>query len=88
MSKESIPVGTKIKNTFDNHIWIFNRITSNGLTTTKWEDFGSDDTCIAGNNGVHGLVTGSNDKFEGHIDIRGIISINGLKEEIDSLINI
>ena len=86
ITKEQIPVGTKIKNTFDNHIWVFNRITLNGLTTYRWEDFGSDTICVASNNGVHGLVTGSDDKFEGHIDLRGIITINGLREEIESLI--
>lgn len=86
ITKEQIPVGTKIKNTFDNHIWVFNRTTFNGLTTYRWEDFGSDNICVASNNGVHGLVTGSDDKFEGHIDLRGIITINGLREEIESLI--
>ena len=86
ITKEQIPVGTKVKNTFDGHIWVFNRITFDGLTTYRWEDFGSDTICVASNNGVHGLVTGSDDKFEGHIDIRGIITINGLREEIESLI--
>lgn len=86
MTKEHIPMGTKVKNLFDNHIWVFNRINIGGLTTYKWEDFGSDTICIASNNGVHGLVTGSDDKFEGHIDLNGVITINGLKEEIESLI--
>lgn len=86
LSLNSIPTGTKIKNTFDNHIWILNRITLDGLTIAKWEDFGSDNICVASNDGVHGLVTGSSDKFKGHIDLTGVISINGLEEELTSIL--
>lgn len=80
-----VPTGTKIKNLFDNHIWILNRITKDGLTSTKWEDFGSDNVCIANNHGVHGLVTGSQNRLEGYVDINGTISINGLQEELLNL---
>ena len=86
INKDNIPTGTKIKNTFDDHIWVFNKVSHSGLTTYKWEDFGSDNICIASNDGVHGLVTGSNNKFEGHIDLKGVITINGLIEEIESLV--
>ena len=86
VTKDLIPNGTKIKNTYDNHIWIINRISIDGLTTIKWEDFGSDNICIASNNGVHGLVTGSQNKFRGYVDINGVISINGLEEELNSII--
>lgn len=85
IDKDKIPSGTKIKNTFDNHVWVFNRITVDGLTTYKWEDFGSDNICIASNQGVHGLVTGSLNKLEGHVDLKGVITINGLKEELEQL---
>lgn len=86
LTKYHIPSGTKIKNTYDNHIWVLNSIFSNGLTITKWEDFGSDNICIATNQGVHGLVTGSQDKYRGYIDLQGTISINGLEEELNSII--
>ena len=82
-----IPSGTKIKNLFDNHIWVLNRIIRDGLTTQKWEDFGSDTVCIANNHGVHGLVTGSQNRLEGYIDRNGTISINGLQEELTNLKN-
>lgn len=85
--KENIPNGTKIKNTFDNHIWVFNRVSVSGLTTCKWQDFGSDTICVASNDGVYGLVTGSDERYEGKIDLRGIITINGLKEDIQSLMD-
>lgn len=86
LSLNSIPTGTKIKNTYDNHIWILNRITLDGLTVAKWEDFGSDNICVANNDGIHGLVTGSSDKLKGHVDLKGVISINGLEEELTSIL--
>ena len=85
ITKDLIPNGTKIKNTYNQHIWILNRITIGGLTTLKWEDFGSDNICVASNDGVHGLVTGSQDKFKGHVDLNGVISINGLEEELSTI---
>ena len=85
ITKDLIPNGTKIKNTHNQHIWVLNRIISSGLTTLKWEDFGSDNICIASNDGVHGLVTGSQNKFRGYVDINGVISINGLEEELNSI---
>lgn len=85
--EENIPNGTKIKNTYDNHIWVFNNITVNGITTIKWEDLGSDTICTASNDGVKGLVTGSEDKFRGYIDLKGVISINGLEEELTNILS-
>lgn len=81
-----IPAGTKIKNTFDNHIWVLNRLTQNGLTTHKWEDFGADNICIASNDGVHGLVAGSQDHFKVFVDVNGTMSINGLEEDFQLLL--
>lgn len=86
ITKDQLPSGTKIKNTFDNHIWVLNRISINGLTTYKWEDYGSDAICIANNKGIHGLVTGSQEKLRGYVDINGVISINGLEEELTSIL--
>lgn len=86
ITKDLIPNGTKIKNTYNQHIWILNRINNSGLTTIKWEDFGSDNICVASNDGVHGLVTGSQNRFRGYVDINGVISINGLEEELNSIL--
>ena len=86
VEESDLTAGTKIKNTFDNHIWVLNKIKgSDGLTQLKWEDFGSDNICIAGNNGVHGLVSGSQDKLKGYIDVKGVISINGLEEDLTNI---
>lgn len=83
---DAIPVGTRVKNTYDNHIWVFNKYSKDGLNTYKWEDFGSDNICIASNDGVHGLVTGSQEHFKAFIDVNGTISINGLEEEFHDLL--
>lgn len=83
---DAIPVGTRVKNTYDNHIWVFNRYSKDGLNIYKWEDFGSDNICIASNDGVHGLVTGSQEHFKAFIDVNGTISINGLEEEFHDLL--
>lgn len=86
ISESDIPANTKIKNLFDNHIWVLNKVkTIDGLTRNKWEDFGSDTICIANNAGIHGLITGSQDKFKGYIDVKGTLSINGLEEELNKL---
>lgn len=85
ITKDLIPNGTKIKNTYNQHIWVFNHIFSDGLIIMKWEDFGADNICIASNDGIHGLVTGSQNKFRGFIDINGVISINNLEEELNSI---
>lgn len=84
---EDIPDGSKIKNTHNNHTWVFNRYldSTTNVVSYKWEDFGSDSICIANNDGVHGLVTGSQENFRGFIDINGIISINGLEEEFNTI---
>ena len=84
---EDIPNGSKIKNTYNNHTWVFNRYldSTTNVVSYKWEDFGSDSICIANNDGVHGLVTGSQENFRGFIDINGVISINGLEEEFNSI---
>lgn len=86
ITKDLIPNGTRIKNTYNNHIWVFNRFNSSGLTQTKWEDFGSDTICIANNSGIHGLVTGSQERLKGHVDVTGVISVNGLEEELSSIL--
>lgn len=86
VTEETIPNGTKIKNTFDNHIWLFNNIVINGINIHKWEDLGSDNICIANNKGVKGLVTGSEERYRGYIDMNGVISINGLEEELNLIL--
>ena len=86
ISKNDVPTSTKIKNTYDNHIWILNRTYINGLTRSKWEDFGSDTVCVASNDGVHGLVTGSQERYMGFVDLQGRITINGLQEDITEIL--
>lgn len=86
ITKDQIPTATKVKNTFDNHIWVLNRVHVNGLTQSKWEDFGSDTICIASNDGVHGIVAGSQERYKGFIDLQGRITINGLQEDLNEIL--
>lgn len=86
VKKEEIPAGTRIKNLHDNHIWVFNKFILNGITTYKWEDYGSDLICTATNDKTLGVVKGSNERFRGHVDLTGVISINGLEEELQIIL--
>ena len=42
---------------------------------------------MADNKGTAGLVTGSNERLRGYIDLNGVISINGLEEELADILN-
>lgn len=75
--------GTKVKNLYDNHIWVFN---DDPELQNPWSDQGTDAIIAdANNDGLHGLVTGSYEDLEGSIDIKGHITINGLKEKLNSI---
>lgn len=82
-SQSEIYNGTKVKNLYDNHIWVFN---DDPELQNPWSDQGTDPIILdANNDGLHGLVTGSYEDLEGFIDIKGHITINGLKEKLNSI---
>ena len=82
-SQSEIYNGTKVKNLYDNHIWVFN---DDPELQNPWSDQGTDAIIAdANNDGLHGLVTGSYEDLEGFIDIKGHITINGLKEKLNSI---
>lgn len=82
-SQSEIYNGTKVKNLYDNHIWVFN---DDPELQNPWSDQGTDAIIAdANNDGLHGLVTGSNEDLEGFIDIKGHITINGLEEKLNSI---
>ena len=82
-SQSEIYNGTKVKNLYDNHIWVFN---DDPELQNPWSDQGTDAIIAdANNDGLHGLVTGSYEDLEGFIDIKGHITINGLKEKLKSI---
>ena len=85
-TEDSVPHGTKIKNLYDNNVWILNRVVENDHVVLKWENFGTDAVSLANNTGTSGLVTGSHDKYRGFIDVSGVISINGLEETLDTIL--
>lgn len=93
-----IPDQTKVKNTFDGHIWVYVQ------ETNTWLDEGADTVVTANNEGVLGSVTGIeydptdiNTKFKISIDKEynsvdkswqstGTMTVNGLAEEFDKVI--
>lgn len=75
--------GTKVKNLYDNHIWVFN---DDPDLQNPWSDQGADAIIAnANDDGLHGLVTGSIEYLEGSIDVEGHITIRGLKEKLNSI---
>lgn len=78
--------GTKVKNLYDNHIWILTNTPDSDPAVFSWQDNGVDPTIVdANNDGLHGTVTGSYEHLEAFIDLLGHITINGLQEELDSI---
>lgn len=88
-----IPDQTKVKNTFDGHIWVYIQEES------VWIDEGADTVVTANNEGILGSVTGveydlddPNTKFKISIEkdnsgaSTGKMSVNGLQEEFDQVI--
>lgn len=80
--------GTKVINLHDNHIWVLTNTPDSEPAVFSWEDLGAvQNVSDATNDGIHGLVTGSYNEWEGSIDLLGHISINGLEENFDKLID-
>ena len=76
----AIPDQTKVKNTYDGIIWLY--VESDNI----WLNQGTDVVIQANNDGVLGVVTGSLEQYKGKIESDGTISINGLKEKLDSMV--
>lgn len=86
--KSEIYNGTKVKNLFNNDIWVLTNTpaSSSSPAVFSWSNQGADAIIADANNyGLHGLVTGSYEDLEGFIDINGHITINGLKEKLNSI---
>lgn len=82
-SQSEIYNGTKVKNLYDNHIWVFN---DDPELQNPWSDQGTDAIIAdANNDGLHGLVTGSYEDYYGSIDSLGRITINKLEEDLDNI---
>lgn len=77
-----IPDQTKVKNLYDGHIWVY------VLNDNNWVDEGADVVVTANNEGVLGVVTGSEDQFQISINSDGIMSVNGLEESLNNKLNI
>lgn len=76
-----IPNQTRVKNLYDNVVWILNNHSIDGQATFNWVSDGKDVVGLASNTEA-GIVLGSNEDYQGSIDVNGHISINGLAEYI------
>ena len=74
-----IPDQTRVKNLHDNVVWILNNHSIDGQVTFNWVSDGKDVVGLASNTEA-GIVLGSNEDYQGSIDVNGHISINGLQE--------
>lgn len=80
--------GTKVKNLYDNHVWVLTNTPDSDPVVFSWQDVGEDaNISDANNDGVHGLITGSYEHLEGFIDLLGHITINGLSDELNSRVD-
>lgn len=76
---------TKVVNLYDNHIWILTNTQDSDPVVFEWVDKGTEAVGDANNDGLHGLITGSNKEYRGHIEADGTISVNGLESKLDEL---
>lgn len=86
--KSEIYNGTKVKNLFNNDIWVLTNTpaSSSSPAVFSWSNQGADAIIADANDyGLHGLVTGSYEYLEGSIDVEGHITIRGLKEKLNSI---
>lgn len=74
-----IPDQTKVKNLDDGHIWVYVE------KDDTWVDEGADVVVNANNDGVLGVVTGSELDYKVSIDSEGIMTVNGVEEQITTL---
>lgn len=74
-----IPDQTKVKNLYDGCIWVY------VSSEDKWVNEGADVVVMANNDGIVGVVTGSNEDYKISINADGIMSVNKLD---DTLLNL
>lgn len=85
-----IPDQTRVKNLFDNVVWILNNHSINGSAVFNWINDGKDTIGLATED-TAGLVKSSSGDYQGLVDVNGHITINNLSEYIsdnDTKINI
>lgn len=74
--------GTKVINSFDNHLWILTNTQDSEPKVFEWSDQGVEQRTSIANDDLLGLVRGSKERLEGSIDLLGHITLNGLDEEL------
>lgn len=83
-NKKDIPDQTRVKNLYDDNVWILNNHTQGETEIFNWINDGSGEIAIATDTTL-GVVKGSTEDYEGSVDVAGHITINGLEEFISNV---
>ena len=83
-NKQDIPDQTRVKNLYNDNVWILNNHIQNETAIFNWINDGSGGIAIA-TDGTLGVVKGSTEDYEGAVDVAGHITINGLTEFIEGI---
>lgn len=73
--------GTKVINSYDKHTWVLTNTPDSTPAVFTWEDLGTSQEVQIATDKYAGLVRSSTNEFEGEVDVKGHISINGLEEK-------
>lgn len=77
--------GTRVINDYDDHIWILNNTQDTDPVIFEWVNIGLATVNIATNSSL-GVVKGSSSEpLTGSIDVNGLITINGLDNELNTI---
>lgn len=72
--------GTKVLNSYDNHLWILNNEPENGIFV--WVDLGENFANGYATEQYPGYVRSSVQELKVHVDDEGIMTVNGLEEAV------
>ena len=72
--------GTKVLNSYDNHLWILNNEPENGIFV--WVDLGENFASGYATEQYPGYVRSSVQELKVHVDDEGIMTVNGLEEAV------
>ncbi len=80
--------GTRVTNLENNHIWILNNMYDQQTSTQvfEWIDLGQALVTVADTDTL-GVVKSSNEQNYVHVDINGLMSVNGLAEQFQAISN-
>jgi cell division protein FtsB len=76
---------TKVINSYDKHTWVLTNTPDSTPAVFNWQDLGISQEVQIATDRYAGLVRSSTNEFEGEIDVKGHISVNGLEEKFTDI---